>query len=152
MTSIIRLTSSIAAGRRERKKHEMRQVIAEAARRLFAERGFDRVTVAQVAREADVAEQTVYNHFPTKEDLVYFRLESFEDELLAAIRERDPGLGVLDAFREWMLGRAGCSMKAPGATRGDRAAHTIARVISESPALLAREHQVFERYTPRSPR
>ena len=50
------------------------------------ERGFEQVTVAQIARAADVAEQTVYNYFPTKEDLVYWRLESFEQELLA----RDP--------------------------------------------------------------
>ena len=69
-------------GRRERKKQQMRAPIAETARRLFGERGFEGVTVAEVAREADVAEQTVYNYFPTKEDLVYWRLESFEERLL----------------------------------------------------------------------
>ena len=55
-------------GRRERKKQQMREHIAETARRLFGERGFEGITVAEVAREADVAEQTVYNYFPTKED------------------------------------------------------------------------------------
>ena len=57
-------------GLRERKKEQTRQLIAETARRLFSERGFDRVTVAEVARAAEVSEQTVFNYFPTKEDLV----------------------------------------------------------------------------------
>ena len=78
-------------GRRERKKQQTREHIAETARRLFGERGFEGVTVAEVAREADVAEQTVYNYFPTKEDLVYWRLESFEERLLEAVRDREPG-------------------------------------------------------------
>ena len=69
-------------GLRERKKQQTRQLIAETARRLFGERGFERVTVAEIARAAEVSEQTVFNYFPTKEDLVYWRLQSFEDELL----------------------------------------------------------------------
>src|SRR5215212_7555714 len=85
-------------GLRERKKQQTRQLIAETARRLFTERGFDRVTVSEVARAAEVSEQTVFNYFPRKEDLVYWRLESFEEELLAAIRERAAGESVLDAF------------------------------------------------------
>ena len=68
-----------AQGLRERKKLQTRELIAETARRLFAERGFEAVTVAEVARAADVAEKTVFNYFPTKEDLVYWRLESFEE-------------------------------------------------------------------------
>ena len=75
-------TSTPQLGLRERKKQQTRQLIAETARRLFGERGFERVTVAEIARAAEVSEQTVFNYFPTKEDLVYWRLESFEDELL----------------------------------------------------------------------
>ena len=130
-------------GLRERKKQQTRQLIAEAARQLFAERGFDRVTVAQVARAADVAEQTVYNYFPTKEDLVYWRLETFEEELLAALRERPAGESVLDAFWRWMLRQRGLLDEQP-VSEGMTA---IARVILESPALRAREQQIFERYT-----
>jgi AcrR family transcriptional regulator len=130
-------------GLRERKKAQTRQLIAETARRLFAERSFERVTVADVARAADVAEQTVYNYFPTKEDLVYWRLESFEQELLAAIRDREPGVPLLEAFWQWMLQQRGLFDEEP-VSEGMSA---IARVISESAALRAREQQVFERYT-----
>src|SRR3954467_12797148 len=83
----------MAVGLRELKKQRTRELIAETARRLFAERGFERVTVAEIARAAEVSEQTVFNYFPTKEDLVYWRLEAFEDELLSAVRERAAGVG-----------------------------------------------------------
>src|SRR6266545_2502422 len=90
-------------GLRERKKEQTRQLIAETARRLFSERGFERVTVAEVARAAEVSQQTVFNYFPTKEDLVYWRLQSFEDELLSTIRDRAPGESVLTAFGRFLL-------------------------------------------------
>src|SRR5919112_5461264 len=85
-------------GLRERKKQQTRELIAETARRLFSERGFERVSVAEIAREADVSEKTVFNYFPTKEDLVYWRLETFEEELLETIRSRTVGEAGLDAF------------------------------------------------------
>src|SRR5437867_13133297 len=107
-------------GRRERKKLQTRQLLADTARRLFAECGFEQVSVAEVAREADVAEATVFNYFPTKEDLVYSGLESFENELLAAIRDRPSGETILQAFGRFIreprgflaardqIGRASC--------------------------------------------
>src|SRR5919197_6500938 len=94
-------------GLRERKKRQTREAIAETARRLFSERGFERVTVAEIARAAGVAEKTVFNYFPTKEDLVYWRLESFEDELLETIRGRQPGESILAAFGRFVLTRRG---------------------------------------------
>jgi AcrR family transcriptional regulator len=130
-------------GRRERKKQRTREQIAEAARRLFAERSFEGVTVAEVARAADVAEQTVYNYFPTKEDLVYWRLESFEEGLLQAIRERPPGEPIPAAFARWLLAPRGMLAETP--ISDDLVA--ITRMIAESPALRARERQVFARYT-----
>jgi AcrR family transcriptional regulator len=135
-------------GLRERKKQQSRQLIADTARRLFAERGFEAVTVAEVAREADVAEKTVFNYFPTKEDLFYSRLEAFEDELFEAIREREPGETVLAAFRGFLLKPRGVfAMDAPGGDdEATRQLLTVTRVITESPALLARERQVFDRY------
>src|SRR4051812_35787235 len=85
-------------GLRERKKQQTRQRIAEAARTLFGERGFDHVTVAEVARVAEVAEATVFNYFATKEDLVYAGMETFESGVLDAIRTRAPGESVTTAF------------------------------------------------------
>ena len=132
-------------GLRERKKEQTRQLIAETARQLFGERGFDRVTVAEVARAADVSEQTVFNYFPTKEDLVYWRLGSFEEELLATIRERAPGESALRAFSRFVSAPRGLLGSHDAAARERLAALT--RTITESPALLAREQQIFARYT-----
>src|ERR671939_1868774 len=99
--------SEAATGLRERKKQRTRQLIADTARRLFAERGFEQVTVAEIAREADVAPATVFNYFPTKEDLFYSRLEAFEDDLLLAIRERPRGQSVIGAFAAFLLAQRG---------------------------------------------
>ena len=135
----------MATGLRERKKQQTRQQIAEAARRLFGERGFEHVTVAEIARAADVSAQTVFNYFPTKEDLVYWRLESFEDELLATIRDRPAGEPALAAF--------GRFVRAPRGMLGDydaearEALAALTRMIVSSPALLAREQQIFARFT-----
>ena len=133
------------AGLRERKKQRTRERIAETARRLFTERGFDRVTIAEVAREADVSQQTVFNYFPTKEDLVYWRLESFEDDLLAAIRDREPGESVVRAFARFVLTPRGLLAARDPEARSRLA--ELTRMITESPALLARERQIFDRYT-----
>jgi AcrR family transcriptional regulator len=132
-------------GLRERKKEQTRQLIAETARRLFSERGFDRVRVAEVARAAEVSEQTVFNYFPTKEDLVYWRLQSFEDELLRTIREREPGEPALAAFGRFILAERGLLAKHDPQAREELAALT--RMIAASPALLAREQQIFASYT-----
>jgi len=132
-------------GLRAHKKEQTRQLIAETARRLFSERGFERVTVAEVARAAEVSQQTVFNYFPTKEDLVYWRLQSFEDELLATIREREPGEPALAAFGRFLLAERGLLAKHDPAAREQLAALT--RMIAESPALQVREEQIFAGYT-----
>src|SRR5512132_38613 len=96
------MATAQTSGLRERKKQQTRQLIAETARRLFAERGFEAVTVAEVARVAEVSEATVFNYFPTKEDLFYVGLEAFEAELLAAIADRPTGESVLSAFARFV--------------------------------------------------
>src|SRR6476661_5016014 len=97
----------MSTGLRERKKEQTRELIAETARRLFGERGFEDVTVAEIARAADVSAQTVFNYFPTKEDLVYWRLGAFEGELLASVRERADGEPALAAFKRFLLSQGG---------------------------------------------
>ena len=132
-------------GLRERKKERTRELIAETARDLFVERGFERVKVAEVARAAEVSEKTVFNYFPSKEDLVFWRLESFEDELLDAIRTRAPGESVLAGFGRFVLQRRGLLAEQDAAARA--ALLGVTRMIAESPALLEREQQIFQRYT-----
>src|SRR6266702_2281920 len=90
-------------GLRERKKARTRQVIADAAARLFAERGYEQVAVSEVAREAEVSEQTVYNYFQTKEQLVTDRDQLIQDELTRRIRARAPGTTPAAAIRDFVL-------------------------------------------------
>src|SRR4029450_10280258 len=117
---------STELGLRARKKEQTRRAIAEAAAQLFAEHGFDEVTVADVARAADVSEGTVFNYFPTKENLFYDQMEVFETSLLEAVRARAAGESVLSAFRSFVLVRSrGLEAK----ERGD--------VIAEAARLIA---------------
>jgi AcrR family transcriptional regulator len=85
-------------GLRERKKRQTRQAIAAAALELFQAHGFDAVTVADVARAADVSEKTVFHHFPTKEDLVFAHSEDRLDARAEAIRMRPPGVPLIRVF------------------------------------------------------
>src|SRR2546421_10078389 len=132
-------------GRRERKKLQTRQLLADTARRLFAECGFEQVSVAEIAREADVAEATVFNYFPSKEDLVYSGLERFEDGFLAAIRDRLEGATIPQAFGRFLLEPRG--LLAADDEQSAQRLLEISRMIAQSPALLAREQQIFARYT-----
>jgi AcrR family transcriptional regulator len=133
-------------GLRERKKERTRQLIAETAWRLFADRGFRHVTVAEVAREAQVAVATVFNYFPTKEDLFYYRLEAFGAELVDTIASRPAGEPVLAAFRRQLLESGGLLAQVEaGDLQALERLRTVNRVIAASPALLAREQQAFTR-------
>jgi AcrR family transcriptional regulator len=141
----IRSMTTTEVGLRERKKQRTRQQIADTARRLFLARGFDDVPVAEIAREAEVSEATVFNYFPTKEDLVFSRMEVFEEELLDAIRDRADSETIVEAFGRFVLRPRGyLASDDPSATEGMRAA---ARLITGSPALLAREREILDRYT-----
>jgi AcrR family transcriptional regulator len=128
-------------GLRARKKEQTRRAIAEAARRLFVKRGFERVTVAEVAREADVSEGTVFNYFPTKEDLFFSGMEAFEAALVKAVRERCAGESVLVAFRRFVLDQS------QGLAERAELIAAATRVVSASPTLQARERQVVAEYT-----
>ena len=131
-------------GLRERKKQQTRQLIFETASRLFRERGFDAVTVAEVARAADVSDLTVFNYFPTKADLYFGRMEFFEERLLAAVAERPDGEPVLNPFRRLIIDGA--------AQFSDVNAERIARAapaIAASRALQIHEREVVARYARR---
>jgi AcrR family transcriptional regulator len=130
-------------GLRERKKLQTRTAIRDAAMRLFLERGFDQVSVAEIARVADVSEATVFNYFPTKEDLVYERMDAFEQELLAAVRDRPEGESVLRAFARFILDRSDSAATGDGRRR----VAALTRLTTASPSLQARERQIVASYT-----
>ena len=93
----------VSTGLRDLKKARTRRLIADTAARLFAERGYEHVAVRDVAREAEVAEQTVYNYFPTKEQLVTDREQQVEDRLCELIRSRPPAMTPAAAIRDFVL-------------------------------------------------
>jgi AcrR family transcriptional regulator len=125
------------AGLRELKKSQTRLLIADAARTLFTERGFDAVTVDDVAHAAQVSKKTVFNYFPTKEDLVLHRAEEREQQLLAAVRERAPGQTVVDAFRRVSLERTDHLAETVDAHRFGGFHH----LVESTPALQRRMHE-----------
>jgi AcrR family transcriptional regulator len=135
-------------GLRELKKEQTRQLIADTAWQLFADRGFDQVTVAEVAREAMVAPATVFNYFPTKEDLFFFRLEAFGARLVEAISERPVGQPALEAFRRFLLQPAGLLAQLDaGDPQALERLRTVHRMIAASLALQAREQRALAGYT-----
>ncbi|GGS05651.1 TetR family transcriptional regulator [Streptomyces humidus] len=85
-------------GLRERKKLRTREAISDAAVRLFLERGFDSVTVAEIAEAAEVSSMTVFNHFPAKEDLVLCRIDDHFGEAAAIVRACGPEDSPLEAL------------------------------------------------------
>jgi AcrR family transcriptional regulator len=125
-------------GLRERKKLQTRRDIADAAKRLFLARGFDAVTVEEVAEAAGVSKKTVFNYFPTKEGLVFEKAEEREARLIAAVRDRPAGTSVLDSFRASTL--AYCDQLAdqpPGYQGGG-----FFTLIESSAVLAKRWHQI----------
>ncbi|MER5390004.1 TetR/AcrR family transcriptional regulator [Saccharopolyspora sp. NPDC002686] len=126
-------------GLRDRRKRQTRQEISDIATRLFVARGFDDVTIAQVATAAGVAKMTVTNHFPRKEDLVLDIHEEFIARLGEVVAGRDAGESPLAALRrtyfedlaqrDAMLGFSG---------------QDFARLIAGSPTLLARLREIHE--------
>jgi AcrR family transcriptional regulator len=98
----IQLTKRPGEGLREHKKRMTRQQISDAATWMFAERGYDRVRVADVAEVVGVSEKTVYNYFPTKESLVFDREEEITADIVAALRDRGTTTSPVQALVTYM--------------------------------------------------
>jgi AcrR family transcriptional regulator len=130
-------------GLRERKKQRTRELIADTALELFLERGFDAVTIAEIAQRADVDVKTIYNYFPSKPDLFYHRLEAFGDTLINAVRMRGAGESVLSAFGRFVLDQRGMLADPAGGEK----LRAVNEMILASPALLAHEEQVYAGFT-----
>ncbi|MFA7762057.1 helix-turn-helix domain-containing protein [Streptomyces sp. NRRL S-448] len=129
---------------RERKKRETRQRISDEATMLFAARGFDQVTVAEVAKAAHVSTMTVFNHFPRKEDLFLDRIPEAVELFTAAVRNRPAGespLAALRALRALLLQLL--DQRHPLAAVSDDFPY-FWRIVLDSPALRARAREGVE--------
>jgi AcrR family transcriptional regulator len=120
-----------APGLREQKKARTRAALADAASVLFARDGYASVTMTQIAAQAGVAEQTLYNYFPTKESLVFDRSPDFESTLARFMADHQAGAGLADAYARWLddflLGEA--------ARRAVRSPGGMTRLVAASDAL-----------------
>ncbi|GHH90408.1 TetR/AcrR family transcriptional regulator [Streptomyces capillispiralis] len=125
----------MAEGLRERKKRETRQRISDIATGLFLEYGFVTVTVAEVAEAADVSVNTVYNYFPTKEDLFFDRSQGVVDRLSRWVRGRGAGESAAEAVLRELREEVEAVSPRIGLMEGyDR----FMRVIDDAPPLRSR--------------
>src|SRR4051812_49722088 len=92
---------------RESNKARTRLAISDEATRLFVERGFENVTLAEIAEAAHVSVKTVFNYFASKEELFFDRFDDVRDALFDAVRQRPPGMCVLEAIRGVLADRRG---------------------------------------------
>jgi AcrR family transcriptional regulator len=131
--------SPARTGLRERKKQQTRLAISEIATQLFIERGFDQVTLAEVAAAADVSVNTIFNYFATKEELFFDRGDEVAEEPSRIIRERRPGESVIAAIRRVYV-------KAIREQRGFFQPHIkpFVAAIEASPALRLRERALYD--------
>jgi AcrR family transcriptional regulator len=117
-------------------------VIADAAMQLFTLRGFDHVSVADIAAAAGVAEKTVYNYFPAKADMFFDEANDILAELLAAVRYRVAGESALAAVGTFMAGRAEWA----AGRRPSQPTAQFRQLIADSTALQAHQRLMFARY------
>lgn len=134
-------TAPAPLGRRERKKAATRRAIADAALRLFLERGYDEVSIREIADAADVSTTTLFKHFPVKEALVFDREADIETGLLAAVRERPEGQSVPAALREHALRHR----RVDAGSDPDFAA--FLKLVDSSPALRDYHQAMWLRHT-----
>jgi AcrR family transcriptional regulator len=127
------------SGVRERKRQETRARIVDAAADLFAERGFDDVSVLEIARRAGVVEKTVFNHFPMKEGLVFDADPPIRAALLDVVRRRPAGESVSAAAGSFVVAAVGM-LGTPEAAEG---VARMARVVRGSRTLQVREREIL---------
>jgi AcrR family transcriptional regulator len=132
-------TVSELLDRRARKKAQNREQIRRIAHRLFDERGFDAVTIADVAKQADVAVQTVFNHFATKEELFFDGRVDWVDGPAEAVRTRAASVPPLTAVREYLVELAGSLVSS--LAHEERRRYTVTLLASD--ALRAYERELI---------
>lgn len=131
-------------GLRERKKRQMYRRLSDTAIELFVEKGFERVTVADIAAAVDVSKPTLFRYFPAKEDLVLHRLADHEGEAGQVVRERPQGRSPLEALRQHFL--AGLARRDPvTGLSDDPDVLAFHELLYDTPSLVARLHAYGER-------
>ncbi|MEU0087969.1 TetR family transcriptional regulator [Streptomyces sp. NPDC006274] len=131
-------------GLRERKKRLTYRAISDAAIALFLERGFDAVSVAEVAAAADVSKPTLFRYFPAKEDLALHRFADHEDEAARVVTARPAGVAPLEALRRHFLD--GLSRRDPATGLNDeQGVLAFHRLLYGTPSLVARLHAYRDR-------
>jgi AcrR family transcriptional regulator len=128
------------AGLRERKKQRTRELIVRVSLELFAERGFDGTTVAEIAEAADISPRTFFGYFPSKEDVVFHDHETLVADLAGRLRGRDRTEDAFDALRAWVLELDAAS---GGLERREERARR--RLVRSTPALAARDRANYAR-------
>jgi AcrR family transcriptional regulator len=126
------------AGRRERKKAATRASIVEAAQELFLERGFDAVSVREIADRADVSPTTVFAHFPQKESLAFGDEDERHEQLVAAVSGRPPGTSISNALRTHYLSEIAALKSEPQ--------RQILALMQETPALVEYAERMWLRH------
>jgi AcrR family transcriptional regulator len=130
----------MSTGLRERKKQQTREAIHRAAMKLFAERGFEATTIADIAAAADIAPRTFFSYFASKEEAVFAKFEAAFADFDKSLSERPAGTTALDALREWLRRTA-------TEYSGDvEHAKLEARLRRESPAVAACDLQHMRRF------
>ncbi|WP_405165899.1 TetR/AcrR family transcriptional regulator [Nocardia sp. NBC_01499] len=127
-------------GRRERKKAQTRQSLADAALRLFLEHGYDQVGVKDVAEAADVSVTTLFKHFPSKEALLFDLDDDIEAAVVAVVRERAHGQSIPQALREHILWRA------TNVPAGDTQPAAFTRMVADTPVLREYARRMWLRH------
>lgn len=97
------MAASHPLGLRERKKAQTRETIVRCAMELFAERGFDATTIADIAAAADIAPRTFFGYFPSKEAVVFHDFDEVHETFAARLRDRPSGTTAFEALRGWIL-------------------------------------------------
>ncbi|MFG1696692.1 TetR/AcrR family transcriptional regulator [Nonomuraea sp. NPDC049309] len=132
------MADGTALGRRERKKAATRAAIVDAATELFLERGFDGVSVREIADKADVSPKTVFTHFPQKEALVFSDEDERHERLVAAVSDRAPGTTISDALKAHYLSEIAAMRSGPQ--------RRLLALMEETPALIDYAEKMWFRH------
>jgi AcrR family transcriptional regulator len=126
----------MSPGLRERKRARTHRALSETAIALFLERGYDAVSVAEIAEAAEVSKRTLFAYFPTKDALVLHRFADHEDDAARVVRERGPGQSPLEALQHYI--RSALDRRDPISGLCDHpGVVSFYRLVTQTPALSA---------------